>query len=102
MQQFTATPSLVTATILITIRVASGYNVASVNAAAQAAISAKVNAGSTGQTLYISDAEGAALGVQGVVAVQPGTKINGIAADLVPTPSQEIRSSLTNITVGNY
>ena len=101
-QQFTATPSLVTATIIITIRVASGYNVASVNAAAQAAISAKVNAGSTGQTLYISDAEGAALGVQGVVAVQPGTKINGIAADLVPTPSQEIRSSLTNITVGNY
>jgi hypothetical protein len=101
-QQFTATPTLVTATILITVRVASGYNVATVNAAVQAAISAKVNAGSTGQTAYISDAEGAALGVQGVVAVQPGTTINGIAADLVPTPSQEIRSGLTNITVGNY
>jgi hypothetical protein len=101
-QQFTATPSLITATIQITIRVASGFNVTNVNAAAQAAISAKVNAGNTGQTLYISDAEGAALGVQGVVAVLPGTTINGIVGDLVPTPGQEIRSGVGNITVGNY
>jgi hypothetical protein len=101
-QQFTATPALITATIQITIRVASGFNVTNVNAAVQAAISAKVNAGSTGQTLYISDAEGAALGVQGVVAVLPGTTINGIVGDLVPTPGQEIRSGVGNITVGNY
>ncbi len=102
-QMFVAPPTILTATITITVRVASGSNITSVNAAVQAAISAKVDAAAAGQTVYISDIEGAALGVQGVISVQPGaTKINGLLADLVPTPSQEIKAGVGNITVGNY
>jgi hypothetical protein len=46
--------------------------------------------------------EQAALTVPGVLAVQPGTLVNGVAADLVPSPISEVRIALSNVQVGQY
>ena len=101
-QAYVAGPNVLTATISITVRIASGANATTVNAAVAAAIVAATNTGTTGQELYVSTCESAALSVANVVSVQPGTTINGSNADLTPNANQEIRTTLSNVSVGNY
>ena len=102
-QAYVAGPNVLTATIAITVRVASGASETTVNAAVAAAVVAAVNANTaTGAELYVSTCEAAALAVANVVSVQPGTTINGTNADLTPSSIQEIRTTLNNVSVSNY
>lgn len=97
-----AGPTIISATIALTIRVASGYTASTVEAAVQAAIVAAVNALAFGATLYISAVETAALSVAGVTAVKSGTTINASTNDLTCTSSQEIRTTTGSVSVGTY
>ena len=102
-QAYVAGPNVLTATIAITVRVASGASETTVNAAVAAAVVAAVDANTaTGAELYVSTCEAAALAVANVVSVQPGTTINGTNADLTPSSIQEIRTTLNNVSVSNY
>jgi hypothetical protein len=96
-------PSIVAPTIALNIRVASGFNSGSVTQTVLAAIVVAVNATPVGiGTLFVSDIEKAALAVAGCEAVQPGTTIDGTAADLVLTTLQRPRIAGSNITLGTY
>jgi uncharacterized phage protein gp47/JayE len=99
---FVAGPNVTTVSISITIRVAAGYVVGTVQAAVQNAIVAVLGALLVNQTLYVSAVEGAALGVAGVVSVRPGTTLNGVNADLTPASSYELRTSIGAVAVGTY
>lgn len=97
-------PTLVTPTISLSVRSASGYSSAVAEANAAAAVLAAVNATPLDNLwLYTSAIEAAAMGAEGVAAVQPGsTKINGANADLALTLVQLPSVTLSNITVSSY
>lgn len=101
-QPFVAAPTEIAATIVITIRLAPGANAAITNTTVQNAITGIVNETAAGATLYTSTIDAAAKLVTGVIAVRSGTTINGVAADLSASPSQEIRTTVQAITVTNY
>lgn len=102
-QPFAVAATALTVTIVLGVRIASGYTSATVIANVQAAIANAVNATGVGATLYISTIEGAALSVAGVTSVKPATTtINGAQADLTPTAFQVIKTATTDITVNTY
>lgn len=101
-QPFVVAPTTIIANIVITVRLAPNTVSSLVNPLIQQAIAGIVNERIPGTPLYASDVDAAAKLVTGVVAVRSGTTINGIAADLIPTASQEIRTTVTNINVENY
>lgn len=101
-QPFVVGPNILTATIVLAVRLAPGYTLGALQTAVVSAVAAVVNQLATNATLFVSAVNAAASSVVGVVAVQSGTTINGFAADLVPPPSYEIRTSATTITVGSY
>jgi uncharacterized phage protein gp47/JayE len=86
----------------ITVRVDPSFTQSAVNAAVQAAVQNVTNAQPIGGTLYISAIEQAALSVPGVVAVQPGTLINGANADLEINEFKRAFVTLNNMTIDNY
>lgn len=100
--------SVVVATVVIAIRVntAAGYVQATVNAQVANAIAVGIDAVGIGAEpdgfLHVSQVEGFASAVPGVLGVQPGTLINGENADLAILGYQAPRSAASNITVGNY
>lgn len=104
-QPFVVPPTAVQAIISLAINLAAtpGLVVAAVNTAVQNAIAAMVNQLPPGARLNGSAIIAAALSVTGVASVNSSSvTINGLAADLIPTIQQEIRTSVSAITVGNY
>jgi len=101
-QPFVVGPNVQNATIVLNVRLITGYLLATVQVAVQNAIAVVVNALTTNQTLFVSAITQAALAVAGVAGVQSGVTINGFATDLIPTPSFEVRTSSLLITVGSY
>lgn len=101
-QCFVAGPNVLTATIVLTIRPATGYTISTLGPAVQSAVVAAVQKVATGATLFVSAVEAAALSVAGVAAVRPGTTINAVNADLIPSATQEIRTATADVTVGQY
>lgn len=101
-----------TVTIVVTVRVAPTFVQSVVNGNVANAIALGVNATLIGGTadegggldpfLHISDVEGFARSVAGVVSVQPGTTINSVAADFALTGFEAARTDVNHITVGNY
>lgn len=87
-------------TISLAVRIAAGYNQSAVEGSVATAIAAASLA--IGMTLFVSTVEQLALSVAGVVSVQPGTTINGVAADLVLTGFQAARITAGNVSVGSY
>ena len=91
------------ATISVTVRLAANYTLSQVQGPVASAIAAAAAGLLSGQTLYISAVEVAALSVAGVVAVQSGTTtISGVSADLVPTANVVISVSASAVAVGQY
>lgn len=101
-QPFVIAPTSLVAVVAITIKLSPNAVAAVVNTAVQNAITAILNESQPGATVYISQVDSIALLVTGVVAVRSGTTINGVAADLTAGPIQEIRTSITNVSVSNY
>ena len=102
-QPFVVGPTVLTPTIALDIRVASGYTSATVEANVQVAVVTMVNALSIGATLFISSIEEAALSVAGVVAVKPNnTTINSAQADLIATDVEAARITTSDVSVGTY
>lgn len=101
-QPYVSAPSILNATIVLAIRVAAGYTLGGLQPAVVAAVVAATQSLASGQTLYANAVAAAATSVPGVTSVQPGLSINGVAADLVPSAYQEIRSSTSLVTVGSY
>jgi hypothetical protein len=101
-QPFVAAPSIVNATVVLGVRLAAGTTLAAVQALVGAAVAEVADELPAGATLFVSAVEQAALTVPGVLAVQPGTLVNGVAADLVPSPISEVRIALSNVQVGQY
>lgn len=102
-QPYVTAPTLVTVSIVVTIRLATTIqSAAATNAVVQSTIATMINNLGPGSELYISAIESTALLVAGVVAVRSGTTIDGTAADLTPTPGQEVRTTVSRITVSNY
>lgn len=95
--------SIVTVTIAMAVRVAAGFTASTVQANVKAAVAAAVNAAQVGQTLFVAaNVEVAALAVAGVVSVQPGTTINGLAADFAVTGFQRVGTNPGAVAVGTY
>ena len=101
-QPFVSAPNITTGIVVITIRVAGGFNPVTVAAAVKSAITTATDALLAGATWYVSTVEGAALSVLGVTSVQPGTTLNGSNADLTPAANFEVRTAVSHITVGTY
>lgn len=92
-------PTLVAATISLSVTVADGYNASTVKAAVQTAIVAMVNGLGLGASLpyyrIAAAAFGASPGVQNVSAVL----LNAGTADLVATSLEVIRATTSSVTV---
>lgn len=101
-QPFVTGPSQVIATISLTVRIVTGATAATVITAVQNAVAAAVNELAPGDTLYVSTVWQAAVSVASVAAVGPVITINGAQADLIPTPEQEARTTVGDVTVGIY
>ena len=96
-------PNIVVPPIVLNINIAAGYVTDTVKLAVQNAVVAAVNTIGIGNTLFVSFIEQAALTVPGVLSVQAGaTTINGLAADYAVTAIEEVKITLTNVTVGTY
>jgi uncharacterized phage protein gp47/JayE len=94
--------TLTTVTETITVRTDPAFVQSAVNVAVQTALQNATNGLTIGKTIYVSMLEQAALTVPGVVAVQPGTLINGSNADLAINQFKRAFVNLSGITVGNY
>jgi uncharacterized phage protein gp47/JayE len=103
-QQAVMAPTKVVATIVLNVRVASGYTAATVQTAVQNAIVNYVNSVPVGATVYLHKVTQIAIDASnGVVSVQPGSVLlNTVAADLVATATQVIRATTLTVTVGTY
>ena len=99
---FIAGPNVTAVSIAITIRIAAGYTLGTVEAAVQNAIVALVSSLLVNQTLYVSSVEAAALSIAGVVSVKPGTTLNGVNADLTPAYDYELRANTGIVSIGTY
>lgn len=101
-QPFVSAPNIQTATIVLSVRLAAGYTLGGLQTAIKTAVVAVVNSLNTNDTLFVYAIDTAAGSVPGVVAVQPGTTIDGFASDLTPNQSYEIRTTSSLTTVGSY
>lgn len=103
-QPFVTAPTVMSVTISITVRLntATAASPAATISAVTTAVIEAVNALTAGQICYISALETAALSITGVIAVAPGTTINGIQADITPAAAQEVRTSVGSVTVSQY
>jgi uncharacterized phage protein gp47/JayE len=101
-QPFVTAPTVVYATITLAVRLTTIADQATTNTAVQNAVVGIVNEKTSGSTLFISDIIDAAKLVDAVIAVRSGVTINGVSADLVVGPSQEIRTVISDVTVTNY
>jgi hypothetical protein len=97
-------PTLITPTIALNIRVASGYNSTAVESAVKTAIVNAVNAiPLTATTLFADQIADAALSVSGCQGVQlSSVLINGSNADLTIATVQRPHIAASNVTVGTY
>jgi hypothetical protein len=97
-------PTIVTPAVVLNYRVKDGFTSGSVSQGVIAAIIAKVNSTPLGAgTLFVSDIEEAALAVDGVEAVEPGTTtIASLNADFALSVLERPRITGTNVTVGTY
>ena len=101
-QPFVVAAQIVSVSVTVTVRLAPGTTLATVQSLIQAAISSLSSSLNSGGTLFISSVEQQALTVSGVVAVRPGTLINGQAADFVPSSSAVVQIPVTSVFVGQY
>lgn len=91
-------PTVITASISMTITVATGYVKNNVIGPVATAIVAAVNAVALGAPLPYSQLAAIAYGVPGVINAQ-SVLLNGGQSDLGGNPSQVVRTSLTNVSV---
>lgn len=101
-QAFVVASQIQLATVVVTVRPAAGATLAALQGPVAAAIVAISDALTAGQTLFVSAVEAAALSVPGVMAVRPGTLINGVNVDLVPSTISEVQVTLSGVLVGQY
>lgn len=104
-QPFVVPPTSIQASITLSanLTLGPGMVAANVNTSIQNAVATMVNQLAPGARLNGSAIITAALSVAGVTAVNPASiTINGSPADLIPTIQQEIRTTVSAITVGNY
>lgn len=104
-QPFVVPPTSIQASIALSanLTLGPGMVAANVNTSIQNAVATMVNQLPPGARLNGSAIITAALSVAGVTAVNPASiTINGSPADLIPTIQQEIRTTVSAITVGNY
>jgi uncharacterized phage protein gp47/JayE len=104
-QPFVVPPTSIQASIALSanLTLGPGMVAANVNTSIQNAVATMVNQLAPGARLNGSAIITAALSVAGVTAVNPASiAINGSPADLIPTIQQEIRTTVSAITVGNY
>lgn len=101
-QAFVAAPNIFNATVVLSVRLAATATLGLVQPLVEAAVAGVAEALGAGETLFVSAINQAVLAVSGVVAVQSGTTINGVAGDLVPAPNVEVRVLLTGVSVGEY
>jgi uncharacterized phage protein gp47/JayE len=92
-------PSVVTVTISFTVTAASGYTLATVEAACQAAVVNYTNGLSEGQTLPWSGLVQAAWGASAGVANITNMLLNGGTGDLSATSLQVFRTTTSGVTV---
>lgn len=102
-QPFVIGPSALPAAIVLSIRLIDSTTAAATGVAVQNAIAAMTNELAPGATLFLSAIITATVAVSNVAAVNAASvTINGVAADLVPTVAQEIRTTNSAIAVSNY
>lgn len=102
-QPFVVQPSAIQVLIALAINMTNGSFSATTNTAVQNAIATMVNQLPPGGRLNGSAIITAALSVPGVAAVNPASvTINGGTSDLIPNISQEVRTTVNNITVSVY
>lgn len=104
-QPFVVPPTSLQANIALSanLTLSTGMVAANVNTGIQNAVAAMTNQLPPGGRLNGSAIITAALSVPGVTAINPASvTINGSPNDLIPTIQQEIRTTVSAITVGNY
>lgn len=104
---FTVTPYVTAAipqnvTIALAVHIAAGFSIVTVQPLVQSAVITVVDSLAAGETLYVSEVMEAALSVSGVVAVQPSVMLNGVSADITPSPFIELQTTLSLVSVGQY
>lgn len=102
-QPFVTGPTVLQAAIALSVRLIDPSTAAATGVAVQNAVATMVNDLAPGATLYLSSIIIAATVVNGVAAVNAASvTINGVAVDLSPTTSQEVRTTVNSIAVSNY
>lgn len=102
-QGFVVAATSVSGSIALTVRLATGFILSQVQLPISTAIVQMVDVLPSGSTLYISSIEATALSIPGVIAVRPGTTINGQSLDLTPSsPSSVLVIATSNVLVGQY
>lgn len=92
----------VTLPVVISVRLFPGFFIGIVGPQVASAISAMMAQVGIGGTAFVSAVEAAALSVPGVVSVQSGTLLNGVAADFQANGFQEPRTPTNSVAVGTY
>jgi uncharacterized phage protein gp47/JayE len=93
-------PALVSATVVLNVRVASGYASATVQAAVQKAITGYINSIGFGGTVSFNRLAQIAFDASPGVVNISGITMNGGTADIVATGKQIIRAA--SVTIGTY
>jgi len=93
-------PSVVSAAVVVSVKVATGYNAASVASAVQAAITSYINATGFLASLPYTRISQIAYDASAGVANATGETLAGGTADLVATGTQLIRT--TSVTINTY
>lgn len=91
-------PTVITATVAMTITVSAGYDKPSLAAQAQAAITAYISGLTFGETLPYNRLSQIAFDVSPGITNVTGIALNGLQADLVPTAQQEIRAGSVTVS----
>lgn len=95
-------PQLVSGTVSLAVRLASGYTLAMVTASVQDAVATFSTTLTIGGAAYIDAIMDAAKSVTGVLSVAPTMLIDGVNSDLLVTPLEVWRVTAGNVTVTSY
>lgn len=95
-------PQLVSGTVSLAVRLASGYTLAMVTAPVQDAVATFSTTLTIGGAAYIDAIMDAAKSVTGVLSVAPTMLIDGVNSDLLVTPLEVWRVTAGNVTVTSY
>lgn len=101
-QPYVAAVSNQVVTITMTVRLAAGSTLSALQLPIAQAVVAVADSLTANQTLYVSAVEQAAMSVGGVVAVRPGTTINGQTLDLTPAVNTQVEVTIGGVMVSQY